>query len=45
MMFATTTYCRDADLTALRQRRFRSVAFALFMVTSVCMLGVQIASF
>jgi hypothetical protein len=44
-MFATTMYCRDADLTALRQRRLRSVAAALFIVTSVCMLGIQLSSF
>jgi hypothetical protein len=45
MMFPTTMYYRDADVTALRQRRLRGIAFALFIVTSVCMLGIQLASF
>jgi hypothetical protein len=45
MMFPTMTYCRDADLTALRQRRRRGFGFVVFLATSFCLLGIQLSSF
>jgi hypothetical protein len=44
-MFPTTIYCRDDDLSALRQRRLRGVGFALFLATSFGMLAIQLSSF